>query len=515
MKRNAVAWVALAVSTAAMVGSRGLTRPVPAAQEIPAEGQKTAKALSEAFGAVADFVKPSVVQISIERKAGPALRLTPGRRAPGQSQPFPMPPKELEDLLKKHYEEPDFQREQFVEHGTGSGFVYDGKGHILTNNHVVADAKKIVVTFHDGEKAVAKVVGADPETDVAVIQVDQAGYRPAKIGQSRKLRVGEWVLAFGSPFGLSQTVTSGIVSATGRDNVDINEYESFIQTDAAINPGNSGGPLVDLDGRVVGINSAIATASRSNAGVGFAIPIDLASRLADRLIRDGKVTHARLGTVLQALSPALSRQLGLDPKTKGVLVNGVVPDSPADKAGLKEGDVITRFDDTPVTSHESLRVQVATSDVGKAFNLNFIREGHEKTARVVLASADEVDKGFQGRSRRVPRPRQDEGPGATDVAGLGFSVEPVTPELAEKYGHPTDAKGLIVAAVKDEGAAQDAGLAVGDLITRVLADTKYHDVKGVKDLEGLVAKRDEFSLFVRKPGAPVGSWQPLARPKSK
>jgi serine protease Do len=513
MKRNAVAWVALAVSTAALVGSRGLTRPVPAAQEIPAEGQKTAKAMSDAFEAVAEFVRPSVVQISIERKAGAGPRL-PGRRAPGTPAPNGQP-RDLDELLRKFFEQPNLQRQQFVEQGTGSGFIYDSKGHILTNNHVVADAKTIVVTFHDGEKAKAKVVGTDPETDVAVIQVDQTGYRPARVGQSKNLRVGEWVLAFGSPFGLSQTVTSGIISATGRDDVQINEYESFIQTDAAINPGNSGGPLVDLDGRVIGINSAIATATRSNAGVGFAIPIDLAARLADRLIRDGKVTHARLGTVLQPLSPALARQLGLDAKTRGVLVNGVVPGSPADKAGIKEGDVITKFDDTPVTSRDSLRVQVATSDVGKEFSLTFIREGQEKTARVVLASADEIDKGFESLVRRVPRSRQDEGPTATEVAGLGFSVEPVTPELADKHGHPKDAKGLIVASVKDEGAAQDAGLGVGDLITRVLVDRKYHDVRSVKDLEGLVKDRGEFSLFVRKPGAPAGTWAPLARPNAK
>jgi serine protease Do len=313
MKRNVVAWVAIAMSAAALVSSRNLTRPLPAAQEIPAEGQKYAKELSLAFEAVADFVKPSVVQISIERRGGVLRRSTPGRRGlpqPGpNSPPGNLNPKDLDELMKQFRrffpdsEDFDFENQQFVEQGTGSGFVYDDQGHILTNNHVVQGAGKILVTFHDGETAQATVVGTDPETDVAVIKVDRTDYRPVLRGRSKDLRVGEWVLAFGSPFGLKQTVTAGIVSATERNDVGINDYEAFIQTDAAINPGNSGGPLVNMDGRVVGINSAIATSTRSNAGVGFTIPIDMAAQLADSLIKNGKVQRARLGIILQPLTP--------------------------------------------------------------------------------------------------------------------------------------------------------------------------------------------------------------------
>src|SRR5512135_752770 len=287
MKRNAVAWVALVVSTAALVSSRGLTHRLSAAPAVPAESQKAARALSDAFIGVAEFVKPSVVQISVELKGG-VIRI-PGR---GRGMPFPGPdgprgqtPKDLEEMLKqfKRFFGPDFdfEKEQFgpKAQGIGSGFVYDDKGHILTNNHVVEGAGKITVTFSDGVEARATVVGTDPQSDVAVIKVENTNYRPLPKGSSSKLRVGELVMAIGSPFGLSQTVTKGIISATERNDVGINEYESFLQTDAAINPGNSGGPLVDLEGRVVGVNSAIVTGGRGNDGVGFAIPIDLAANV--------------------------------------------------------------------------------------------------------------------------------------------------------------------------------------------------------------------------------------------
>ena len=254
--------------------------------------------------------------------------------------------------------QPNLENQQFggVAQGTGSGVVYDDRGHILTNNHVVAGAEKIEVTFHDGEVLSAKVVGTDPKTDVAVIKVDSTTYHAAQRGKSSKLKVGELVMAVGSPFGYEQTVTTGIVSALGRNDIGIlgrglkAGYEDFIQTDTAINPGNSGGPLVDMNGRVVGINSAIATSTRSSAGVGFAIPIDMASNIADRLIKDGKVKRGALGVALDELTPAKARAFGADPKTKGVLVGEVFAGSPAAKAGLKQGDILVKFDDTPAVN---------------------------------------------------------------------------------------------------------------------------------------------------------------------
>jgi len=273
MKRNAVAWVALVVSAAALVSSRGVTRQLPAAPKVPAESQKAAHALSEAFGAVAEFVKPSVVQISVERKGGgaPALR---GRRSPfpglpGPNGPQNLDPKELEEMLRRFFG-PGVrpEREQFgrQSEGIGSGFVYDDRGHILTNNHVVENAGKITVTFYDGVEVTAKVVGTDPQTDVAVIKVDKTDYRPLSQGLSGKLKVGELVMAIGSPYHLEQSVTTGIISATDRNSVGINDYESFIQTDAAINPGNSGGPLSTWTARSSGSTRPSSPAAGATTG---------------------------------------------------------------------------------------------------------------------------------------------------------------------------------------------------------------------------------------------------------
>jgi serine protease Do len=518
MKRNAVAWAALVVSAAALASSQGLTPRVPAAPELPAEGQKTARALSEAFEAVADFIKPSVVQITVQRKAG-TRTLTIPRRSPNPNNPDGRLPKDFEDMLKRFFG-PDFapENQQFggIAEGTGSGFVYDDKGHILTNNHVVSGAEKITVTFHDGTEAAATVVGTDKDTDVAVIKVDNTHYRPVQKGQSKGLKVGEWVLAVGSPFGLEQTVTAGIISATERDEVGINKYESFIQTDASINPGNSGGPLVDMDGRVVGINSAIVTGNRSmlgtgaNAGVGFAIPIDMASTVADKLIKDGKVSRARLGVRLEPLTPALSKQLGLDEKTKGTLVIQVVPGSPADKAGLKEGDVIVRFDSKPIPSGSTLVNLVGASDVGKTYSLDYLRDGKEQSARVVPAPEDQVvfdiERQQQGGStarREAPKPSSDE---------FGLSLQPLTPELASQFGYPKGSEGLVVTSVKEDSPAAAAGLEAGDLITKVIQDKKIRPVEGLKEFENLASKSDELGLFVQSADTP-GHFVTLSRAK--
>ena len=420
--------------------------------------------------------------------------------------------------MRKFHELPqdnDFQRQQFAVQGTGSGFVFDDKGHILTNAHVVNKAKKILVTFHDGETAKAKVVGADPDIDVAVIQVERTNYPAMKLGESKDLKVGEWVMAIGSPFGLSHTVTAGIVSATERNQVGINAYESFIQTDAAINPGNSGGPLVDLDGRVVGVNSAIATSTRSNAGVGFAIPIDMAAQVAGKLIRDGKVSHARLGVVFQPLTPVLAKQLGIDPKTKGVLIDDVIPQGPAAKAGLKQGDVITQFNGEPVLNGQAFRVRVATSDIDKSLSMTYLRDGGEKTAKVVLTEAQEFDRKFkEEQTTRSPGERSKTGE-AESIKDLGLTVRPFTAELAEKYGHAQEMEGVVITEVADGSPADDVNLDPGDVILKVVADKHLHAVKSVEDLRKLVNKHDEITLLVRKPGHPGSQYVPISKAKSK
>jgi len=530
MKRNAVAWAALVVSAAALVGSHNFTKPVPAAQEIPAEGQKAAKSLSDAFGAVADFVKPSVVSISVQKK-GVAGMLGGGRRAPFRffGDPDKMTPKDrekLKDLFKqfnpdlkddqfdqffngpegkKKESKPRLEKEQFDfrPEGTGSGFVYDDKGHILTNNHVVADTEKIEVTFSDGEVLPAKVVGTDPDADVAVIKVDSNAYRPLPKGQSKNLRVGEWVIAVGSPFGLDQTVTAGIISATEHTlSPEINKYAAMIQTDAAINPGNSGGPLLDMNGRVIGINSAIATGSHTSAGVGFAIPIDLASQLADKLIKDGKISRVMVGIKMQSLTPQVIREHKLDAKTKGVLVDGVAKGSPAEKAGIKPGDVITGFEGQPVNSMAGFRNLVSTSDPGKSYSLKFVRGGHEETASLTPAPEKEILTAFGQRDREE---RQSTERRETKSDGFGLGVQELTPELAKNFGYPKDTEGVVVAAVEEGSPAEAAGLEEGDLIVKVVKDKKIQPVKTLKDFREAVGKgeTDELAMYVKDVNNPT------------
>ena len=513
MKRNALAWAAIVLSTAALVSSRGVTRAVPAAPQISPEGQKQARALGDAFNAVAEFVKPSVVQISVQKKVRPGGVRIPFNGAPGDPHQN-LGPKELEDMLRQFFgPNGRFEKEQFggVAEGTGSGFVYDDKGHIVTNNHVVQDAEKITVSFYDGEEVEAKVVGTDPKADVAVIKVSLTNYRPISRGKSSSVRVGEWVLALGSPFGFEQTVTSGIISAIGRNDAHIlggDTYEDFLQTDAAINPGNSGGPLVDLDGKVIGINAAIATATRSSAGIGFAIPIDMAANLADRLIKDGKVTRAMIGIELQPLTPALAKQLGLDAKAKGVLVGNVLPGSPGDKAGLQQGDVITGFDGNPAKNVPAFRNLVSTSEIGKEFALNYLREGQEKTAKVTLVP-------FETRlvERDRPARREEAKPEAekVELSSFGLDVQELTPALAKQFGYPADAKGVVISDVKDGSSAEANGLEPGMLVTKVVKDKKITGLTSPKQFQELASKADELTLYAQTPDG-RGRFFTLAKP---
>jgi len=516
MKRNAVAWAALVVSAAALVSSRGFTRVVPAAPGIPAESQKAARALSEAYEAVADFVRPSVVQISVERKE--AVKSL-GR---GGRMPFPLPdgphgnvdPKDFEEMFKRFFgPEGRPEKQQFSQRaeGTGAGFVYDDKGHILTNNHVVAGSGKITVTFHDGIEAPATIVGTDPDSDVAVIKVENTSYRPLPKGESGKLRVGELIMAVGSPFGLSQSVTTGIISATERNVVGINKYESFLQTDAAINPGNSGGPMVDMEGRVVGINSAIVTGSRGNDGVGFAIPIDMADTIAGKLIKDGKMNYARVGIKLAVLTPALAGQLGLEPTAKGVVAEEVLPGSPADKAGIKAGDVITSFNGKPVLSVPTFRLTVAASDVGKPFKMTYFREGKEQTTTITPAAATQVLFAQEREQAETPEPAKADAP-KVEFKDFGFEVQPLTPELAGQLGLDKESKGLLISSVKEGSPAEAAGLEEGLVISKVIQDTRLRPVPELKEFQDLVGKSDTLTFHVlSKEGA---RFVTLSKPKA-
>jgi len=502
-----------------------MTRPLPAAPKINAESQKTAHSLSEAFGAVADFVKPSVVQISVERKPGVATQGR-GRRMPSPGGPGTpnLPPgmnsKDLEEMFKRFFG-PDGhpEKEQLPRGGggIGSGFVYDDRGHILTNNHVVENAGKITVTFSDGVEASAKVVGTDPKSDVAVIKVDKTEYRPLEKGASSKLKVGELVMAVGSPYNLSQSVTTGIISAIDRNDLGINgrdSFESFLQTDAAINPGNSGGPLVNMDGQVIGVNSAIVTTGggRGNDGVGFAIPIDMAGAIADNLIHHGKVQRARVGIALAPLSPAMAKQLGLDPKIKGVLVDEIVKGSPADKAGLKTGDVITGFNGAPVVSLPTFRLTVSSSEAGREFGLTYWRDGKEHTTTIVPAPAEKVVFDLEKEQQTPAHEEAKPAAAKTEIADFGIGVQSLTPELAAQFGHQKDAKGLLISDVKEGSPADAVGLEAGMLITKIVKDHKIQSVSSVKDFQSLAGKSDEIALYVESGKGP-GHFVTLSKAK--
>jgi serine protease Do len=517
MKRNPVAWAALLVSTAALLSSAGVLKRMPAAPNTPPDSVKTVTALSQAFESVAEFIRPSVVQISVQKKAGrmPNLRSFPfpgpGGRTPNPNNPRDF--KDFEEMLKRFFGEGVPEKEQFGGRGTGtgSGFVYDNRGHILTNNHVVDGAEKITVTFHDGVEAVAKVVGTDDKADVAVIKVDNTSYPPLPKGDSSKLKVGELVMAVGSPFELSQSVTTGIISALERNDVGINQYESFLQTDAPINPGNSGGPLVNMSGEAIGVNSAIVTGGRGNDGIGFAVPIDMAANLADQIIKDGKVHRARIGIQLGLLTPALAKQLGLDPGTKGILVDDVVSGSPADKAGLKQGDVITGFAGEKVTSRPAFRLKVAASPPGKSFDIEYYRDGKQHTTAIVPAPEDKVVFDLEREQGREAPARSAE-PAKTAISDFGLELQPLTAELAKSLGLPSSVKGLVVSSVKEGSPADTEGVKEGDVITKVVHDRKIQPLSSVKDFQNLASKSDELSFYVQSSRAP-GRFVTLSKAK--
>jgi serine protease Do len=329
---------------------------------------------------------------------------------------------------------------------------------VLTNNHVVEGADELKVVLHNDRELEAEVVGTDPKTDLAVIRVKGAdkieAFVPATLGNSDELEVGEWIMAVGAPFGLKQTVSAGIVSAIGRANMGIVDYEDFIQTDAAINPGNSGGPLVRLDGKVVGINTAIFSRSGGYQGIGFAIPINLANSVVSQLIDQGKVVRGYLGVFIGALSEELAKSFGYTGKG-GVLVQDVSDDGPAKKAGLVSGDIIVERDGRPVNDVAAFRNAIAATPPGAKVPLVVFRSGKRVNVTVELAPLpSEGEAGKLGSATPSSEPR------------LGIALQDVTPELKQRLGLATD-KGALVASVEPGSPAQESGLAMGDLITQV------------------------------------------------
>ena len=335
------------------------------------------------------------------------------------------------------------------EHSLGSGVIVTSDGYILTNNHVIDKASDIKVALPDKREFKGKVVGSDPKTDIAVVKISGTGLPTLSMGDSGKLQVGDYVFAIGDPFGIGETATMGIVSAKGRGNLDIEDYEDFIQTDAAINPGNSGGALINARGELIGINTAIlAGGGGGNQGIGFAIPIDMARRVMDQILKNGKVTRGYLGAVIQEVSPDLAKAFKA-PEGKGALVGDVSADGPGAKAGLQKGDVIEEIDGQTVTGVNDLRLRIASTAPGTTVHLKILRNGQSRDVAVTLGELPE---------KAAAGPL---GAEAEDNPMKGVQVDDLTPQLRRELDLPPGIKGVVVTAVSPDSAAADAGLRRG------------------------------------------------------
>ncbi len=409
----------------------------------------------------------------------------------GDSEAVP-PPRNRGNNNRKNIPTPPAPRNRTPDRqqqGLGSGVDITADGYILTNNHVIDGADDVRVSLGESNKRYeAKVVGRDPGTDLAVLKIEATGLTPATFGDSEKLEVGDVVLAIGNPFGVGQSVSRGIVSALGRG-MGMGVFEDFIQTDAAINPGNSGGALLDTDGRLIGINSAILSRSGGFAGVGFAIPANLARSVATQLAASGKVERGMLGVRPQPLDEALTAQFGTE---KGALLSEVTQDSPAENAGLKAGDIITKINSTEIRDPRHLLLTVGQFAPGTEVTLSYLRDGQQRTATVKLARRDED---ALAREQEAPAPKKDEG----ILNGVG--VGPVTPEVRASVGLPPRFNGVIVTAIEADTPAAKQGLREGDVILEI-------DQKPLTDVDQAVKLSEEikgpkFLLRIWRNGGPT------------
>jgi len=371
---------------------------------------------------------------------------------------------------------PQEQKEQSL----GSGVIVSPNGYILTNNHVVAGATDIKVFLPDKRQFKGKVVGTDPKTDIAVVKIDATELPTITFGDSSKIAVGDLAFAIGDPFGIGETATMGIVSATGRNGLDIEDYEDFIQTDAAINPGNSGGALVNSHGDLIGINTAILShGTGGNEGIGFAIPIDMARHVMDEIMKNGKVVRGYLGVVIQDVSPNLAKAFNV-PAGKGALVGDVTPDGPGAKAGLQKGDVIEALNGDTVQDINSLRLQIASFAPGTVVHLKVLRGGQERDLTVTLGQLPEKEAAATPGAPNENSPMR------------GVQVDNLTPSIARDLGLGVGTKGVVVTSVAPDAPAADAGLQRGDVIEQI----NRQDVSNVSDYNRLVTETGKQSLVL-------------------
>ncbi len=442
----------------------------------PVVDKAVAFSAPESFSELAEAIKPGVVNIRTVKtiKGGsPVFRHFFGNPFGGNRNPF------------EEYFGPfqgDGQQRDFKQRSLGSGFLIDGDGYIVTNNHVIEDADQIKVILADDREFDAELVGRDPKTDLALIRI-QGGKNlsPLELGNSDSLKVGTWVVAIGSPFGLEQTVTAGIVSAKGRI-IGSGPYDDFIQTDASINPGNSGGPLLNMDGEVVGINTAIIA---SGQGIGFAIPINMAKGIIDQLKDKGEVTRGWLGVGIQDLTPELAEYYGLKAQ-KGVLVTQVFEGDPADKAGIKVNDIILSVDGKRVSSGRDLSATIANTPVGHQTKIDLMRDDSKKSITVTLAKRDDDDRSIAAKTR--------------DSDELGIEVTDLDSDIARRFGIDGRENGVLVTDVKEDSLASKADVRPGDVIKEINRSV----VKDRKDFASLINKskgEDTIQLLIKRRNA--------------
>lgn len=422
---------------------------------------------------------------SVVKKAGPAVvHVRVEKSVKGRGQEFDF----LNDPFFERFFGPQFrnprQKEprEFKQQGAGSGFIISPDGLILTNNHVVGEAETITVRLADEREFKAKVIGTDPQSDVALIKIEAENLPVLPLGDSDRLEVGEWVIAIGSPFELNQTVTVGVVSAKGRNRIGINDYENFIQTDAAINPGNSGGPLLNIHGEAIGMNTAIFSRSGGYMGIGFAIPINMAKAIQLQLEKKGKVTRGWLGVVIQDVNEELAKSFGLE-KARGALISEIADKSPASESGLQKGDVIIQLDGAEVTDVSELRNKVALMVPGSKVDLLVIRDGKKKTMKITIGE----------QPGDMARPAGSNGDDS--LQNMGLTLQNLTEELAGQFGYSPD-QGVLIVEVESGSPAERAGLKPGQLIEEV----EQQRVRNLKELRKVLDKAkpdDKVLLFVR------------------
>ena len=423
------------------LGFRGAVVRTAVAPEkgVPASASVPPAELGRGFANVGKEVEPAVVNINTEQIIHATGRhaMDPFSQFFGDDSPFGQFFQAPRDLKQR---------------SLGSGFIVDPQGYILTNNHVVDNASKIKVKLHDGRTMDAKVIGTDKQTDLAVVKVNATGLPVLHLAKSDEVEVGDWVLAFGSPFGLEKTMTAGIISAKGRV-IGAGPYDNFLQTDAAINPGNSGGPLVNLRGDVVGINTMIASESGGFQGVGFAIPSQMADQVYGQIVKSGRVSRGWLGVTIQDVTPEIAKGFGLK-EDRGALVANVDPNGPAAKAGLQSGDIIVDFNGQPITGGRDLSMAVASTKAGSSPTVKVLRDGHDRSFTVTIAERpSDVGENFKS-------------PDGEEHGRLGIMVENVTPE-AQRQLNLSSTTGALVTDVRPGSPADDADLKPGDVIHEI------------------------------------------------